>query len=337
MALSATEINKKLNLTLPIWQAPLPFSIISADDSAAISNAGALGILRISEHSNRTTLSYELDRYTAQHDRPAVCFMHRLPQHSQPASLEGEAIQTLATQMDVPYPLPQPDHFLDLLDTVIAASPRIIGFANGIPEKDTIEFIKSQDILTFAICHNVLEALTALDFGIESLVLQGIDAGGEHCQFENDLPELRQSALTLLQQVRPHTDKPLIVWGDYTHGADIVSALIAGAQGVMLDRAFAQCFISDDEREYLSHCAEYHFSPNKQLTIRTMQYLPNPHFTPRNLSNLTPVAREAILTAYFNLRPEHRPLPLSITTNALPTTLPELLATLEKQINSLIN
>lgn len=329
MAFPETVLSRKLNTSLPLWQAPLPFGIIPAETSAQISASGAIGILRIGETDNCNDLARTIEAYRKHHDAPSFCFTHRLPNHPHFNS-NNPQLQQLTNQYHIPYPLPEADHFLDLLELTIAATPKAIGFANGIPEKDTIDFIKSQNILTFAIVKNLLEALTAEDFGIDALVLQGSEAGGEQCGFDNDLPALELSALSLLQQVRTHTALPLILWSDYTHGADIVAAIIAGAQAVMLDRAFVQC----GNHAELSQYNEYHSQINSHYTIRPMRYSINEH--PIHLHNLNPAEREALCQAYFKQHPEKAPLAISSSPNQLPTTLPELLTELQQQANALI-
>lgn len=333
MAFLDNALTQSLDLRTPLWQAPLPFELISSQTTGEISAAGALGIITIGESSNCRQLQDALAQYGEYHQQPGICFSHRLPQspHWQiPQDAQGQ-LQHLAHQYQIDYPLPKNDHFLDLLDTAIQASPRLIGFANGIPEKDTIAFIQSQQIPTFAICHSVAEAIAAADFGIDYLVLQGVEAGGEQHRFENALPELRQSALALLQQVRNHVSLPIVLWGDFTHGADIVGALLAGAQAVMLDRPLLQCTLSAEQIEVLKKSSEYDFRTDYRFTNRALRYLPIKTDTP-NLDYLDPMLRQVFMEHYFRQYPEAKPLSMSVSANQLPTTLHQLLNSLNEQM-----
>lgn len=336
MTFPSNSLHHALSARYPLWQAPLPFSLISATQSGEISEAGAVGMLRIGETANCAMLNQQLSDYQQIHSRPSVCFMHRIPQYMHYTFTHHETLQHILNTIESPYTLSEPDHFLDLLDTVIATSPRLIGFACGIPEKDTIQFIKSQDILTFAVCRNVLEALVAIDFEIDILVLQGSEAGGEQCRFNNQLPEQSSSALSLLQQVRTHTNRPIILWGDFTHGADIVAAIISGAQGVMLDRIFVQCSATVEQQEKLQTATEYHFSIEDTLTIHPLRCLVK-HNLPHEFYHLNEIEREALLTLYYQQFPEQIPICASTTTNTLPTQLNELLSTLEQQVSTYLN
>lgn len=333
MAFLDNALTQTLELRYPIWQAPLPFHLITPQASGEISAAGALGMIMVSEVSNCQQLSLALAQYEEQHTRASICFSHRLPHnvHWQIPDDAQSSLQALANRHNLNYPLAKTDHFLDLLDTALSASPRVIGFANGIPEKETIAFIQAQDVRTFAICHSVAEAIVAADFGVDYLVLQGCEAGGEQYKFENQLIELRQSALTLLQQVRAHVNLPIILWSDFTHGADIVAALIAGAQAVMLDRPLLQCFLSEDTLQYLQKSSEYDIALNNRFTNRALRYLPAQVSAP-NLHKLDPMVRQAFMQHYFEHYPEARPLCLSASNTPLPTTLHTLLSTLHEQM-----
>lgn len=330
-------LSQALHLRFPIWQAPLPFALFSAAQSGKISASGALGLLCVHESSNCQQLNHALAQYHEQHSQAAICFMHRLPQAPswQASHEQQEHIHRFCQKHQLSYPLSHSDHFLDLLDSAINASPRLIGFANGIPEKETIQLIKSQAIRTFAICHNLPEALTAADFGVDYLVLQGSEAGGEQCRFENDLPELRHSGLSLLQQVRAHLSLPLVLWSDFTHGADIVAALIAGAQAVMLDRPLLQCFLPEAQLQHLQAQTEYDSRLDARFTNRVLRYF-SPEGTLPNLHHLDPMLRQVLMTHYFAHYPERTPLCLSASENRLPTQLNELLAALQEQMRQYI-
>lgn len=332
MIFPENALSQKLGTSIPLWQAPLPFGIVPTSISGEISASGALGMIRVGETERCAELEKTVDDYLKHHNKPALCFMHRLPKHTH-FSPHSQHLSDLATQYQLPYPLPSADHFLDLLEMAISANPRIIGFANGIPEKDTITFIKEQNILTFAVVKNILEALTAEDFGIDALVLQGIEAGGEQCGFDNNLPNLQLPALSLLQQIRSHTALPLILWSDYTHGADIVAAIIAGAHAVMLDRPFVQCALPNS---HIAHYHEYQSQVNAHYTIRPMRYVNTPNVQPLYLPNVTPAERESLITTYLKQHPEETPYPISASANQLPTTLPELFAEIQSQARALI-
>lgn len=321
---------EKLEANLPVFQAPLPFQVIQPEMSGQISALGAVGMLHIAEYSNVEVLENELNQYKKHHERPAVCFTFRLPKISQFFLNEGDKLLQLAQKYAIRYPLPKPSHFLDLLDLVLAYNPRVIGFANGIPERDLIKFIKSRNITTFAVCRDLSEALTAADFGVDSLVLQGGEAGGEQFHFENSLPRLNQSGLNLLQQIRNKVDLPLILWTSITHGTDILGAIISGAASVMMDKAFVRCAIGDNLRNKLDKKTEYDFMVNQRFTKRNMRYIPSGTELP-DFSILDKASAQAMMDAYLRSHPDRLPLPVSAPECNLPPRLREMLEVVENQ------
>lgn len=327
---------EKIEANLPIWQAPLPFQIIQAELSGQISALGAVGMLHIAEYSNVELLENELNQYKKHHERPAVCFTFRLPKISQFFLNDSDKLLQLAQKYSIRYPLPKPSHFLDLLDLVLAYNPRIIGFANGIPERGLIKFIKSRKITTFAVCRDLSEALTAADFGVDCLLIQGSEAGGEQFHFENTLPRLNQSGLNLLQQIRNKVDLPLVLWTSITHGTDILGAIISGASSVMMDKPFVRCAIGDNLRNKLDKKTEYDFSLNQRYTHRNMRYLKLATGEIPDFSSLDRVSAQAMMDAYLRSHPDRLPLPVSAPECNLPPRLREMLEVVENQFSEFL-
>ena len=322
MYLVTNALSEQLGSQYPFWQAPLPFDLISADMSGRISAQGAHGIIRIAAHDTRDSLTAKIDAYRKHHAAPSFCFAHCLPQQPQGDKPDTFAAELLQTRLNTePLTLQRGDHFLDLLDTAIAARPRAIGFAQGLPDRETLSLIREQGIFTFAIVGNLLEALSADDFGVDALVLQGMEAGGERSAFTNDLPHVEQTALSLLQQVRAYSNKPLIVWGDLTGAADVVAAIISGAQAVMLDRPFLACTenaLDEASRARVIHGSEYQSQISAQYTARPLRCLPHA-FSDAEEALLR--GQENLFAAAFAQQPEARPLPVSISAIDDPQTL----------------
>ena len=337
MYLVTNALSEQLGSQYPFWQAPLPFDLISADMSGRISAQGAHGIIRIATHDTRDSLLAQTDAYRKHYAAPSFCFSHCLPQQPQGDKPDTFAAELLQTRLNTePLTLQRGDHFLDLLDTAIAARPRAIGFAQGLPDRETLALIREQGIFTFAIVGNLLEALSADDFGVDALVLQGMEAGGERSAFTNDLPHVEQTALSLLQQVRAYSNKPLIVWGDLTGAADIVAAIISGAQAVMLDRPFLACAengLDDEARARVIHGSEYQSQISAQYTARPLRCLPHA-FSDGDEELLR--GQENLFAAAFAQQPEARPLPVAISAMEDPQTLTHFLNQQAQNIRQMI-
>ena len=171
---------------------------------------------------------------------------------------------------------------------------------------------------------------------MDALVLQGMEAGGERSAFSNDLPHVEQTALSLLQQVRAYSNKPLIVWGDLTGAADIVAAIISGAQAVMLDRPFLACAengLDDETRARVIHGSEYQSQISDQYTARPLRCLQHA-FSDADEALLR--GQENLFAAAFAQQPEARPLPVSISAIDDPQTLTHYLNHQAQHIRQMI-
>ena len=329
MYLVTNALSEQLGSQYPFWQAPLPFDLISADMSGRISAQGAHGIIRIAAHDTRDSLSAKTDAYRKHHAAPSFCFSHCLPQQPQGDKPDIFAAELLQTRLNTePLTLQRGDHFLDLLDAAIAARPRAIGFAQGLPDRETLALIREQGIFTFAIVGNLLEALSADEFGVDALVLQGMEAGGERSAFTNDLPHV--------EQVRAYSAKPLIVWGDLTGAADVVAAIISGAQAVMLDRPFLACTengLDEESRARVIHGSEYQSQISAQYTARPLRCLPHA-FSDAEEELLR--GQENLFAAAFAQQPEARPLPVAISAIDDPQTLTHFLNQQAQHIRQMI-
>ncbi len=268
--------NNLLNLEFPFWQAPLPFNLIGAEMAGKISALGALGMIRVAEYYHLDDLERETAAFKKQAPHPVYCFAHRLPQVQWGEALSNTAIKNVHNRFNRTINQTHSASFTELLDFALEQQPRAIGFLHGLPDREVIEKIREVPVPTFAVVHSVLEALVADEFHIDIIVLQGLEAGGERAFFTNDLPQLPQPAMSLLQQVRPLVRKELVLWGDFSEGADVLAALLAGASAVMMDRPFLACAeagLPESDRQRVIRASECESIISDAYTARPMRVL----------------------------------------------------------------
>ena len=122
--------------------------------SGRISAQGAHGIIRIAAHDTRRQPPTPKSTPTANTTARTVLLLPRTACRNNRRAINPDtfAAELLQTRLNSePLALQRGDHFLDLLDTAIAAQPRAIGFAQGLPDRETLALIREQGILTFAI------------------------------------------------------------------------------------------------------------------------------------------------------------------------------------------
>jgi NAD(P)H-dependent flavin oxidoreductase YrpB (nitropropane dioxygenase family) len=111
-----------------------------------------------------------------------------------------------------------------------AATVRVVDVFWGDPDPVVVRRIHAGGALAFWQVGSLDEALTAADAGCDVVVAQGVEAGG-HVRGTTPL-------LTLLAQVVPAIDVPVVAAGGIATGAALAAALSAGAAGVRVGTRF---------------------------------------------------------------------------------------------------
>jgi nitronate monooxygenase len=81
------------------------------------------------------------------------------------------------------------------------------------------------------------EAVAARDAGADTLVVQGVEAGGHRGSWDDSAPG-EVGLLALLQEVRAVVDLPLVATGGIATGAGVAGVLAAGAAAAQIGTAF---------------------------------------------------------------------------------------------------
>lgn len=349
MTIWKNPLSEALNLRYPLWQAPLPFEVIGSGMSGKISSQSALGLLRVSSHETLASLEQKVQEFQRAVNEaqssgqsalqgkvcPNFCFAHPLPKAVTRLVRQDKAWEVLSDYFDTVLDTPAvPSSFHDLLDKALSYQPKVVGFMHGMPSAEVLAKVHERGAMSFVVCHNLVEALVADRLGVDVLVLQGIEAGGERCGFQNDLPRLEQPAWSLLQQVRRVSDKPLVVWGDFSTPFDMVMMLMAGAQGVMLDRWFIACKdngLDENLREQAVEAHEWQSALTWQYTHAAMRCLKT-SLTENPLKSA--LGEEALFELAFDA--SNKPLPVSLSAIDDPVTLLHLLAQFQSAIQDYV-
>ncbi|MFS4438769.1 NAD(P)H-dependent flavin oxidoreductase [Paracoccaceae bacterium GXU_MW_L88] len=261
---------EQLGCTLPIIQAPMAGSD-GIELAVAVSEAGALGSLGLGAKKPdgvRETLAAVSERTT----RPVNVnfFCH-----------ENEAEDPAANARWLAYLAP---HFaaLDatppetlhriyesfrghevLTEIVLSARPKVVSFHFGLPEDGQIAALKDTGCVLLGSAISLEDAQKNEAAGMDALVLQGFEAGGHRGIRDQHGPDAQLSTRALLEAVRPHTRRPLIVAGGIMDGKDIRAMLEAGADGVQMGTAFLAC---DESPAPAAHKAALQTAPGTTMT-----------------------------------------------------------------------
>ncbi len=216
----------------------------------AVSQAGALGSLATGATPSAEVVAQQLADLRAATDKP---FNVNVFCHQPPAPDAARDAQWLAylrpffrelgaeppTSLAEVYP-----SFLQhdaLLRVLVAARPKVVSFHFGLPTAAQASALRQAGILLLACVTSVAEGQSAVALGVDTLVAQGIEAGGHRGVFDVAAMDTHLPALTLTRQLVQAQPLPVVTAGGIMTGADIAAALRAGAVAAQLGTAFIAC------------------------------------------------------------------------------------------------
>lgn len=232
-----------LNVDYPVLQAPM-LGVTSPEMVAGISNAGGLGSLPVGGLSPEKTreLIQKVKQLT---DKPFAVnlFAHNLPEYNQE---EAEAmrsfLQELKNKQGFSAEIPELDSlkfytFKEQIAILIEENVRIVSFTFGIPDDASLLQLKRNGAKLIGTATCVDEAILLEQKGVDTITLQGIEAGGHRGSFLHDkLPQV--GLMALVPMTAKVVNIPLIASGAINSGATIKAAFALGAIGVQIGTAF---------------------------------------------------------------------------------------------------
>jgi nitronate monooxygenase len=229
-------------LAVPIVLAPLGGGPSTPELTAAVSEAGGLGVLAWayldSEEAGRA-----LEATRRLTGRPfAVNVFAPVPGPAPPATYASyvEHLQGWAHAHGAHAGEPRfgDDDFAAKLQLLLADPVPAVTFAFGSPDAETIARLHEAGSEVWVTVTAPEEAVAAATAGADVLVVQGAEAGGHRASFA-DRPGLPvYGLLSLLQLLGPAVDVPLVASGGIATGAAVAAVLAAGARAAQLGTAF---------------------------------------------------------------------------------------------------
>jgi NADH:quinone reductase (non-electrogenic) len=199
-----TRITDKLGIRVPIVQGGMQW-VGRAELAAAVSNAGALGILTALTQPTPEALRREIERCRSMTDQPF-----------------GVNLTILPTVTPPPY--------AEYMDAIIDCGVRIVETAGNSP-RDYASRLKSAGITIIHKCTTVRHALSAQRSGVDIVSIDGFECAGH--PGEDDIP-----GLVLIPVAAKSLDIPIIASGGIGCGRGMAAALALGAEGINMGTRF---------------------------------------------------------------------------------------------------
>ena len=199
-----TRFTKLLGIEHPIVQGGMQW-VGRAEIAAAVSNAGALGILTALTQPTPEALAQEIRHCRSLTDRPFGVNLTILPTMNAPPYAEYRRV-------------------------IIESGIKIVETAGSNPREHIVDF-KQHGIKIIHKCTSVRHALSAERIGADVISIDGFECAGH--PGEDDVP-----ALTLIPAAVDKVKIPLIASGGFADARGLVAALALGAHGVNMGTRF---------------------------------------------------------------------------------------------------
>ena len=225
----------------PIVQAPLGGGPSTPPLAAAVAEAGGLGFLAAAYKTADAVRAdiAELRRLTT---RPVGVNLFAPPgRAADPAELDRYAVELLddAARYGVQPGKPRhdDDSYEQKLALVVEERVPVVSFTFGCPPREQVEWLHDSGAEAWVTVTTPDEAAAAAEADVDTLVVQGVEAGGHRAGFDDDRPS-DFGLLALLQLVRAVTELPLVATGGIATGRGVAAVLAAGASAAQLGTAF---------------------------------------------------------------------------------------------------
>lgn len=241
------DLREFLGIGLPIVQAPMA-GLQGSAMAVAVSNAGGLGSLPCALLP-ADALRRELAAIRAGTDRPySVNFFCHAPPQPDPeresrwrAALApyyaefGIDAQTAAAG-------PAREPFGAALAEVLAEfRPPVVSFHFGLPSPELLERVKGWGAKVMSSATTVEEARWLEAHGADTVIAQGVEAGGHRGIFLSSQLSTQLGTLALVPQVVKAVGVPVIAAGGIADAQGVAAALALGAAGVQVGTAYLLC------------------------------------------------------------------------------------------------
>jgi|TARA_B110000977_G_scaffold16757_2_gene20562 nitronate monooxygenase len=236
----------KLNLSMPIIQAPMAGGATSIELVAAVSNFGALGSFAAALLSPEA-ITQSINEIRSQTNAPFCVNLFVLDSPTVDDQVLASANQRLAPfreELGLPG-IEQPKRWCQdnqaQMEALIDAAPAAASFAFGIPAASHLEALRGKGSIIMGTATNLIEARAWEDAGADAICLQGYEAGGHRSTFIGDYESSQLGIETLLKTVIDSVKTPLIAAGGIMTGERVKQFIDHGALACQLGTAFLTC------------------------------------------------------------------------------------------------
>lgn len=293
----SNQITDLLKIQYPILQAPM-LGASSIPMLLAAQKANCLGSLALGDWDGEICLEKVKEVKTLT-DRPfsVNIFANAIPEITdelrEKYDRTKKRLEAIAFQLnwDVLFPeidAIKPQGYRKQIEKIIEGNIKILSFTFGSLDRETIQLLKSYDVILIGTCTSLKEALILENLDIDILCVQGLEAGGHRGSFqENKIPKI--GGFALLNEVSNQVKTPLIYGGGIRNGKTLLAAKNLGAQGFVVGTALLcseESNFKPFEKQKISNLSEDEIMLTKSFSGRYAQGIRNKFINELENSNL---------------------------------------------------
>lgn len=227
-----------LDLQHPIIQAPMA-GVTTPEFVAASAEVGVLGSIGAGYLSAEQTRNFirEVQELTNRPFAVNLFIPERIEMSEEVLRQANEALHPIRNELGIANPsitLSEPE-FHEQIQVVIEENVRICSFTFGLPDQETIEQLKENNVFLISTATTVEEAIFAEQSGMDAVVTQGSEAGGHRGSFQGELTFI--SLGELLSGIVKVVNIPVIAAGGIANKKLMENALVTGASAVQIGTA----------------------------------------------------------------------------------------------------
>lgn len=239
-----TKASIILSVQFPIIQAGMAGGVTTPELVAAVSNAGALGMIGAG-YMTADALKSAIQAVKAGTNKPfgVNLFVPEIPkvkdgELQRANELLDPVREKLGMEKVHMKPAVDVSVFFEQVEIVIRYQVPVCSFTFGIPPESVIKKLKARGTILIGTATTVEEAILNEKSGMDLVVAQGSEAGGHRGSFEGDFAHAMIGTMALVPQVADAVSIPVIAAGGIMDGRGILSSLILGAEAVQMGTAF---------------------------------------------------------------------------------------------------
>lgn len=253
------HLSSLLGIDYPIIQAPMAGGYVSAELTAAVSNAGGLGSIAAG-YFKPEQLREQIHLVKALTNRPFMVNMF-VP-HPEPVSRDQmEEFIIKAADINPEIKINEASNLYNegawelsslnaMVNVIIEEKVKIVSFTFGTPSDEIIQRLREHDVLIIGNSTHLLEAFLWQDKGADAIIMQGNEAGGHRATFIGNPIKVTQSTFTLLQQGLRELNIPVISAGGYFDAKAMGAAFCLGASAIVVGTAFLTTLEANTTEEH---------------------------------------------------------------------------------------